>query len=428
MFNPDTSRPDVPAASADVIVVGAGMAGLAAARSIADAGRSVIVLEARERVGGRAWTDRTVMSVPIERGAELIHGEDASTWDLIRRTGMGVQEWHTFAAREHSVDPWQDSGDPVFSALRGQLPALPLPRPKGGETSESYLRRLRVRDEDLPLAVRMLEINYGRFADLPAEFLVDLLEACVDTAATGRAGDLDRRNFRKLGGYDEVFAILADRLDVRLGQPVTAVSYRPSGVEVSVGDSLFSARAAIIALPAGVLQADEVVFEPALPAERTTRLHRVEHLPVFKAVLEFAERPLPERWDMMDDYSQTPATYWNAAKGAPGLSGQVVVAWATAERGTELLALSDDERIAAAVEGVRAIAGDHGIHPLAASIHDWAADPHSLGAYPLPIAPQDGLHDPTGPTLFWAGGVTSNLSTSFDTGRDAAAEALRAIA
>src|SRR5262245_11528359 len=74
----------------DVLVIGAGAAGLAAARALADAGQQVVVLEARDRIGGRVWTDHTFGPVPVERGAEFIHGERAGTWAWLRRAGLSA--------------------------------------------------------------------------------------------------------------------------------------------------------------------------------------------------------------------------------------------------------------------------------------------------------------------------------------------------
>ena len=61
------------------LVTGAGMAGLAAARDLADAGQQVLVLEARDRIGGRVYTNRTFSDVPVEFGAEFVHGDEAPT-------------------------------------------------------------------------------------------------------------------------------------------------------------------------------------------------------------------------------------------------------------------------------------------------------------------------------------------------------------
>jgi monoamine oxidase len=78
---------------ADVLVIGAGAAGLAAARALADAGRRVVVLEARARIGGRVWTDRAFAPIPVERGAEFIHGAQADSWALIRRAGLRTESF-----------------------------------------------------------------------------------------------------------------------------------------------------------------------------------------------------------------------------------------------------------------------------------------------------------------------------------------------
>ncbi|MCB0183582.1 MAG: FAD-dependent oxidoreductase, partial [Caldilineaceae bacterium] len=66
----------------DTIIIGAGAAGLAAARRLYDSGQTILVVEARDRIGGRIWTDHTFADFPIELGAELIHGEKTVTQDL----------------------------------------------------------------------------------------------------------------------------------------------------------------------------------------------------------------------------------------------------------------------------------------------------------------------------------------------------------
>src|SRR5437764_563714 len=83
----------------DVLVIGAGAAGLAAARALTDAGRRVVVLEARDRIGGRVWTDHTFGSIPVERGAEFIHGDRAGTWAWLRRAGLRAEPFARWSGR-----------------------------------------------------------------------------------------------------------------------------------------------------------------------------------------------------------------------------------------------------------------------------------------------------------------------------------------
>ena len=76
-----------------VIVIGAGMAGLGAARDLHDTGHEVIILEASNRVGGRTYTRRDVADIPIEFGAELIHGENVVTWEHVNQLGLKTIHW-----------------------------------------------------------------------------------------------------------------------------------------------------------------------------------------------------------------------------------------------------------------------------------------------------------------------------------------------
>ncbi len=77
-----------------IIVLGAGAAGLAAARKLHDEGLAVTVLEARDRVGGRAFTSYDIASHPVELGAEFVHGENVSTWQYLTRFGLGTVDIH----------------------------------------------------------------------------------------------------------------------------------------------------------------------------------------------------------------------------------------------------------------------------------------------------------------------------------------------
>jgi len=91
----------------DVVVIGAGVAGLSTARELADAGQRVLVVEARDRIGGRMWTDRNSMSVPIELGCEYIHGATASTWDLVRKLGLKTRRDEITISRTQRGGRWE---------------------------------------------------------------------------------------------------------------------------------------------------------------------------------------------------------------------------------------------------------------------------------------------------------------------------------
>ena len=101
---------------ADVLVIGAGAAGLAAARALADAGRSAIVLEARARIGGRVWTDRSFAAVPVERGAEFIHGQQADSWALVHRGGLRTESFSRWQGRRIVAEDSRLAGEELLHA------------------------------------------------------------------------------------------------------------------------------------------------------------------------------------------------------------------------------------------------------------------------------------------------------------------------
>lgn len=421
-----------PDAGVDVLVLGAGMAGLGAARTIADAGRSVVVIEARDRRGGRLWTDHTTMSIPVERGAELIHGADASTWGLVRDGGIETEELRTAIVRFDPDAPWVDADTWRFYAFpQGRPDDLPdpLPEPRDEETAEQYLRRLGIERENYPLALLAIELDSERLDKVPAEDILDVVQEVVDAPGSGPvpAADDEDRDFRVIGGYDQVVNVLAKGLDVRLGRPVTHVSVSSAGVEVQAGGDRFGGRKLVVALPAGVLQQDTIVFDPPLSSQIRSRLAEVVYLPVFKGLLEFDEPVLPDGGAYVDTFSLNPPALWNGSAGTPDYSGQIVVAWATGDPARELLAMSEEDRLASSLEAIRSAAGDDGLETVTASTYDWSLDPFARGAYPGPTSRRDGLYEPIGDTLFWAGMTTWTVAESYDTGRDAGQAVLRAL-
>jgi monoamine oxidase len=91
----------------DVVVIGAGASGLGAARDLVDAGKKIMVVEARDRVCGRMFTDRTSMPVPIELGCEFIHGTTASTWDLVKKFNLKTHFSARHISRTELGGPWE---------------------------------------------------------------------------------------------------------------------------------------------------------------------------------------------------------------------------------------------------------------------------------------------------------------------------------
>ncbi|MBP2476888.1 monoamine oxidase [Crossiella equi] len=409
---------------ADVIVVGAGAAGLGAARALADAGRQVLVIEARDRVGGRLWTDATSLSVPVERGAELVHGRKVSLWELIRKQWLRTKPLSSFLRRDPG-SPWlpEDSRQ-VWDFPRGR-PMEPLPETGPGEDAETYLTRIGLPREFLPLGLLGYENDLGSLRTRPAHEAAEV----VSKLLAGRLGDLEWReggDFRVLGGYAQVLPPLAKGLNVRLGAVVRRIEHGPDGVTVHTDAGAAQARQLVLTLPLGVLQQDGVEFDPPLPPERREALHAITQLPVCKVVLEFPQPVLPKPGRGFADFTANPAGVWDASEGYRGFAGQIVVTWAVGEAAEELWAMPEEQRLGQAVRTVRRIAGAPRAQAVGAVVHDWASDPFARGAYTI-HPDRDAVKTimaPLGESVFWGGVVESTVDRALDSGRAAAAQVL----
>lgn len=416
----------------DTIVVGAGAAGLGAARELVDAGRRVLIVEARNRIGGRMWTDTTSMSIPFERGAELVHGLRASTWGIIDSEGIATHRQTSIHGRLDPASPWISAFDFETFMFPEGAPSYPdgiLPEPVSGETALDWLNRVGIPPTNYPIALAAIEVDSEQFDRLPAAWAYETVAECLEIADLGLEGPLEDDgdgDFRVIGGYTQVLAPLLGEIPISFDSVVSEIIYGDGRVEVQTGKGRFTGRSVVIALPGGVLKSGAVAFNPPLPADRLAAIQNIQYLPVFKAIFEFDMPVLPvglpsaPEWDVLATFSENPPSLWNASAGTPGFNGQLVVAWMTGGKAQTLLDMPEGQRIAAALEHIREVAGDPGLYPARSSTYDWSKDEFALGAYPGPFSQRGGLTDPIDDVLFWAGMVTSTINSSRDSGVRAA--------
>ena len=265
---------------ADVIVIGAGAAGLAAARYLAEHSLRTIVVEARDRVGGRAWSD-SAKSGPVtaELGAEYIHGPAPETLALLREmrgahVDVGDDSWDFDGAELHP------RGDDFVAAAAIFEPARSLPN---DVSVEQYLHRFDG-DESMRATVDA------------ARAFVEGFEAADPADASARAiadewcSGVDDDVARPLGGYRPVLEHLRDACEAAgarfmLSTSARRIVWSPGNVEIETvaanGEAgTLRARAAIVTLPVGVLRhagdATAIAFEPELPAAKREALEHIE--------------------------------------------------------------------------------------------------------------------------------------------------------
>jgi monoamine oxidase len=433
----------------DVVVLGAGVAGLTAARRLQEDGFRVLVLEARDRIGGRVFTARDARSIlPIELGAEFLHGDAPEVREIGDAAGLTEVEitgsrWTVAHGRFTRADDFWKRLDRVLGQADAQ------------------------REPDRPLSQLLAERPGGRrFADdrrLAREFVEGFHAAEVDRisersiAEGGNPGadEESQRMARIVTGYDAVPTWLAGPLASRihLGTVVDAIDWAPGRVTVhtrgaSIG--VVRARAAVVTLPISLLHADArgrgaVRFTPEVGSIRAAAagvaMGQVQRVGVL------LDRPF---LDLLDDERRqrlADATFFTA-RGAdvpvwwtpfPVRSG-LMIAWSGGPAAMELGRAPRE----VARRTIASLADTMGLdrrtvrrHVVATFHHDWCRDPFARGAYSYALVggsdAAQTLSRPVEHTLFFAGeatdaeGRTGTVHGAIATGHRAAAQVARAL-
>jgi monoamine oxidase len=442
----------------DVLILGAGAAGLAAARDLSQAGLRVTVIEARPRVGGRILTLHDARApVPLELGAEFIHGEAPETLSVAQAAGLAVlelpdsREIVTSGRFKPMGDFWE-----LVDRMNHDLARRLASRGTDFAVSE-YLESARV-----PVSRRgiLRDFVQGFYAAHPERLSAQSL--AVEADAGDEQEEIEGKQFRIVNGGDALMKWLRDVLDpdrteVRLSTVAESVEWKRNGVSVACrgGDRAplptVSARAALITLPLAVLKAGVVRFDPPLPAKQRA-LAGLEMGQVFKIVLRFRqafwEKPefLKERREKSGsngrglNFLHAPGaevpTWWTSlpvrSPLLTGYVGAVAAEQLLAEEPTSRL-----ERSLVSLSDVLAVPRRELEEQLDASYsHDWRADPFARGAYSYigvgGIGAPRALARPVDGTLFFAGEATNGaqigtVAGALASGRRAAREVLRAL-
>ena len=303
----------------DVVVVGAGVAGLAAARLLQIQGRRVVVLEARDRIGGRVVTERSGGRI-TDLGASWIHGiDDAPLYDAVCGFGMRTAEF--------SVGSFQPYSRPT--AYYG-----PDGRRLSDDEVAAFVDDLRVVDEMITDTIASVAsgTTYGQVVEAVlaaidwesrrVERVREFLRHRTEEQYGVWIDDLDAHGLdddETVGdevvfpdGYDQLVTHLADGTDIRLGHVVTGVDWDPSGATVSLADKEFHAPTVVVTVPVGVLRSGSISFTPALPEPVSCALNRLTMNNFEKIFLRF-----PRKFWADDVYAVGDVANWLDGEGNP---------------------------------------------------------------------------------------------------------------
>ena len=423
----------------DVVIIGAGAAGLAAARALSGAGRRICILEARDRIGGRVSSLHLPdLPLPIELGAEFIHGQSATTFAIVEASALTAMElpdthcWLRGGKPEELDDFWEQ-----IEKVRAKI----KPRKRDISFAE-FLRTQR----DLTPRFRELAHNFVEgYHAAHADRISALALRSADSEQEDASGN---RQFRLAGGQDGLIEWLRSgldptRTDLLLGTIATNVQWSQRSVVVECrsretqASQKIRAAALVITIPIGVWKAPRdqegsIAFDPPL-REKERALEKIEAGHVVKFAFRFRER----FWDGSANFVHTDdrymPTWWTTAPVyAPILTG-----WAGGRAADALLAEGAEAMKERALDSLsRAFAVPRRrVDALLAGAfhHDWQRDPFSRCAYSYAAVGGANAHAELGKplrgTLFFAGEATSGDETgtvagAIESGKRAARELL----
>jgi monoamine oxidase len=419
------------AKKSSVLVIGAGLAGLAAARELRAKGFEVTVLEARGRIGGRIWTSEKWADLPLDLGASWIHGTKGNPLTTLA---------DELKAKRVSTD--YDSSV-VFGQNGKELS-------KSEESRLEHVRKLLEQaikkaqdleeDQSLRAVATALRGKLGKDPQSVA-FLEFLLNSQIEQEYGGTVESTSAHWFdsgRAYSGGDVIFAegyqvltnFLAKGLDIQLGQVVTSVDTRKDKVLVKTTKGEFRADHVVVTLPLGVLQAGKVKFVPELPAAKGNAIRRLKMGVLNKCYLRFENAFWTEDADWIEMIPLQPGHWVEWVNFEKAVGKPVLLGFNAAKRGREIESLSDDEIVADAMKTLRRVFGKDIPNPVDFQITRWASDPFALGSYSynaLGSTPADRtvLGAPVGNKLFFAGEATGR--EEFGTAHAAYLSGLRVV-
>ncbi len=402
-----------------VLVIGAGIAGLAAARELQAQGISVTILEGRSRIGGRVYSDRSLNNMPLDMGASWIHGINNNPIYQLAQSGniqileTDYEEIELYGNNKFLSDQEQEIIEQRLETILTEAEKIRKKRITQNQADISLrtaLDQIIIKGDQKLSPQQLQELNYAINTTIEHEYADDIDHLSSYYWDTG--SEVEGEDVLFPGGYSQITELLAKGLDIKLNQIVKKITSNDQGVVVTTNQGSFSAQKIIITLPLGVLKKGNIEFSPQLPEQKINAINRLGMGVLNKVYLQFSDVFWDKQTHLLG-YIATNKGEWAEWLNIYRYTKQpVLLGFNAGSYGKAIELLSDTEIVARAMQTLRQMYGAKIPNAIGYLITRWQQDPFSYGSYSCMTTgatPRDRkiLGEPVNERLFFAGEATS---------------------
>ena len=359
----------------DVIIIGAGIAGLATAEELTKQGvDNVLILEARDRIGGRIWTDTIGDNIPVDLGASWIHGVNGNPIAQI------VAENNITTVATDYENEVEHTPGVLSNPVRGNLweEFEDFAYDQDGRSIQNNLEAF-VEEEDLNKG----EVDYLEYlinTTIEHELGADVSNLSIKNYDGGK--ELSGGDVLFPGGYDQIINILAQNKNITLEQPVTSIDYSGEliSIETNSGDT-FITKQVVVTVPLGVLKKGYITFDPQLPVQKRTVIDRLGMGVLNKTYLLFDEVFWEKDIEIIGYVGKEKGHWAETLNLYPYTQEPILLMFNAGDYGTEIEQNSDQKTVNEAMNMLREIYGANTPNPIDSVITRWNKDQWSGGSY-----------------------------------------------